>query len=102
MGGAERASADRRPPLTLGTPSQGGLEDDPQLKGDPPHAWPFVPFSGGTGICPGRNLVLLLTSGMLAALIGNRTVHMKEPQRLPPERLPGTLDNYSLRFTLAA
>ncbi len=32
--------------------------------------WPLVPFSGGPGICPGRNLVLLTTSLLLAGLVG--------------------------------
>jgi cytochrome P450 len=74
------------------------VQDDPQVKGDMPRDWPLVPFSGGTGVCPGRNVVLLLTSGMLAALIGDRTIRMKDPHRLPPGALPGTLDNYTLRF----
>jgi cytochrome P450 len=30
------------------------LEDDPDVKGNPPRDWPLVPFSGGPGICPGR------------------------------------------------
>jgi cytochrome P450 len=77
------------------------LADDPAVKGDPPGAWPFVPFSGGPGICPGRNLVLTLTSGMLAALLGARSLRMQDAERLAPGRLPGSLDNYSLRFRLS-
>jgi hypothetical protein len=38
---------------------------------------------------------------MLAALIGNRRLRMKDSHRMPPGHLPGTLDNYTLRFTLA-
>jgi cytochrome P450 len=76
------------------------IDDDPEVKGDPPKEWPFVPFSGGPAICPGRNVVLLLTSGMLAALIGRRAVCLRDSHRVPPGRLPGTLDNYTLRFAL--
>lgn len=78
------------------------VQDDPEVQGRPPRAWPFVPFSGGSGVCPGRNVVLLLTSGMLAALIGDRTVRLKDAHRLPPGQLPGTLDNYTLRFEIDA
>lgn len=64
-----------------------------------PKAWPLIPFSGGPAICPGRHLVLLLTSTVLAALIDERQVWLKPLTRLDPRRpLPGTLDNYSLRF----
>jgi hypothetical protein len=50
-------------------------------------------------MCPGRNLVLLTTSAMLAALIDDRQVRLKPPTRLDPQRpLPGTLNNYALRF----
>lgn len=74
------------------------IDDDPEVKGFPPREWPFVPFSGGPAHCPGQNLVLLLTSGMLAALISDRTLRLKEPQRMPPGKLPGTQDHYTLRF----
>jgi hypothetical protein len=63
--------------------------------------WPLIPFSGGPGICPGRHLVLLLTSNMLATLIRDHTTGLEKPRRLPPGKLPGTLDNYSLRFHVA-
>ncbi len=64
--------------------------------------WPLIPFSGGPGICPGRHLVLLTTSAMLAALLRRRRLRLTEPERLEDEqgRLPGTLDNYTLRFRL--
>lgn len=77
------------------------LEDDPEVQGNMPKAWPFVPFSGGPGVCPGRNLVLTLTSGMLAALVGDRSFRLADPGRLPPGRLPGMLDHFSLRFRVA-
>jgi cytochrome P450 len=63
--------------------------------------WPLIPFSGGPAMCPGRNLVLLLTSNMLAALIGDRQVSLTSHPSFGPDRpLPGTLNNYGLRFAL--
>jgi cytochrome P450 len=68
---------------------------DEGVKGD----WPLVPFSGGPGICPGQNLVLLLSSAMLAMLLENLDLRMEAAERLDPSRpLPGILDNYTLRF----
>lgn len=77
------------------------IEDDAQVQGAPPRDWPLVPFSGGPAHCPGRNLVLLLTSGMLAALVDDRAIRLKEPHRMPPGRLPGTQNNFSLRFEVS-
>ena len=66
-----------------------------------PDDWPLIPFSGGPAICPARNLVLLLTSAFLAALIERRQVRLLPPRRLDPRRpLPGTLNHFALRFAL--
>lgn len=66
-----------------------------------PKEWPLIPFSGGPVICPGRHLVLLVTSTMLAALLADREVWLKPLLRLDARRLlPGTLNNYGLRFDL--
>lgn len=63
--------------------------------------WPLIPFSGGPAICPGRQLVLLITSTMLAALLAERQVWLKPLTRLDARQpLPGTLNNYGLRFDL--
>ena len=70
------------------------INDDSEVKGFPPREWPFVPFSGGPAHCPGQNIVLLLSSGMPASLIGDRTIRLKDPQRMPP----GTQDHFTLRF----
>ena len=35
---------------------------------------------------------------MLAALLDGRAVELAPGRRLDPARLPGTLDNYTLRF----
>jgi cytochrome P450 len=65
--------------------------------------WPLIPFSGGPGICPGQNLVLLTATTMLASILGKRTVRMQDARRLDPSRpMPAILDNYSLRFDLTA
>jgi cytochrome P450 len=77
------------------------IDDDPEVRGFPPRRWPFVPFSGGPAHCPGQNVVLLLTSGMLAALIGDRQIRLADPRRLPPGRLPGTQDHFTLRFEVS-
>jgi len=68
--------------------------------------WPLIPFSDGPAYCPGRNLVLLLSSAMLAALLhGTRGVRLTSSHRhrLDPSRsLPGTLNNFGLQFALMA
>jgi cytochrome P450 len=64
-----------------------------------PDDWPFVPFSGGPGRCPGRHLVLLVTSAMLAALIENYQFALISDKPLDGSKpLPATLDNYTVRF----
>lgn len=62
--------------------------------------WSLVPFSLGPASCPGRNLVLLVTSSMLASLLERMDVQLKwASARLdPPRPLPGTLNHASLRF----
>jgi hypothetical protein len=67
--------------------------------------WPLIPFSSGPAMCPARHLVLMLTSVMLGTLIDDDVdgarLRLVQQGRLNPARLPGTLDNYSLRFTFA-
>ncbi|MFN3790682.1 cytochrome P450 [Massilia sp.] len=64
------------------------------------HDWPLVPFSDGPVMCPGRHLVLMLSSAMLATLLDARPLAQTGGLALDPERLPGTLDNFALRFQL--
>ncbi|WP_433222877.1 cytochrome P450 [Dactylosporangium sp. CS-047395] len=70
------------------------------LSGAAQDSWSTFPFSAGPGVCPGRNLVLLTTSTLIAALLDRfaplRTVH---PLRAP---LPRTLDHSKLRIELRA
>ncbi|WP_172118216.1 cytochrome P450 [Halomonas hibernica] len=61
--------------------------------------WPLLPFSGGPGICPGRNIVLLVTSAVLAALMNNHTFTLNPPDRLTEdEPMPALLSNFHLCF----
>jgi cytochrome P450 len=71
------------------------------LDGEPPREWALVPFSAGPAVCPGQNLVLLLTSTMLASLLNDKIWTLKPPVRLNSQRpLPGTLNNYALHFAV--
>jgi cytochrome P450 len=66
------------------------------------HDWPLVPFSGGPAMCPARNLVTFLTSVMLADLLADRQLILNPNRGLRPQTpLPGTLNHFGLRFTLA-
>jgi cytochrome P450 len=62
--------------------------------------WPLVPFSGGPAVCPARHLVQMLSSAMLAALVDGQEPTLVSGQRMVPGQLPGTLNNYGLRFAL--
>lgn len=68
----------------------------------PPTEWPLIPFSDGPAICPGRNLVLLTTSTLLACLFADLDLRLERP--LPTTvhgQLPGTLSPFHLRFLAA-
>ncbi|ASR33900.1 cytochrome [Prauserella marina] len=68
----------------------GRIEDYPAL----------VPFSAGPAGCPGENLVLLVTSTVLAELLRRAEYRLLAPRSLNRrETLPATLDNFGLRFT---
>src|SRR5690606_40944002 len=61
-----------------------------------------VPFGAGPGICPGRWVVLLLTGAFIAGLIDGREVKIASQHTLGPDApLPGTMDNYTLRFRVS-
>ncbi|MBV1853159.1 cytochrome P450 [Catellatospora tritici] len=64
--------------------------------------WSTVSFSAGPGRCPGRNLVLLTTTAILAALLRDREPRLLSYAKLSPDRpLPVGLDHFGLRFRLA-
>ncbi|NKQ53030.1 cytochrome P450 [Amycolatopsis sp. K13G38] len=61
----------------------------------------LVPFSAGPGECPARNLVLTVTSCLLAELLRGREFQLTSGQRLGASRpLPATLDNFGLAFSV--
>lgn len=63
--------------------------------------WPLVPFSDGPAVCPGRQLVLMLTSAMLARLIEEKDFTLVTDQKLDANQpLPGTLNNYAVRLAV--
>jgi cytochrome P450 len=69
------------------------------LTNDAHTAWPLIPFSAGPAICAGQQLVLQLTSQLLATLLRDHELRLQPPGRLSAHRpLPATLNNFSLRF----
>jgi cytochrome P450 len=78
------------------------MEEGRDDQAAPPRDWPLIPFSGGPAICPGRNLVLLLTSHMLGLLVSEGRLRLADSDRMEPGNLPGTLNNYGLRFRVDA
>ncbi|RUR40810.1 cytochrome P450 [Vreelandella populi] len=61
--------------------------------------WPLLPFSGGPGICPGRHIVLLVTSAVLAAMMRNHQFRLDPSDRLTAdEPMPALLSNFHLCF----
>ncbi|MEU7629704.1 cytochrome P450 [Nocardia sp. NPDC049220] len=69
----------------------GRVEQYPQL----------VPFSAGPADCPGRNLVLFVTSTLLAHLLTTAEFRLRStPQPDPNAPLPVTLNNFGLDFVV--
>ncbi|WP_207212078.1 cytochrome P450 [Promicromonospora panici] len=62
--------------------------------------WGLVPFSGGPVACPGRNVVLLVTSHLLARL-AVRDLRVERGRYLARDPLPATVDHLGLRFRIA-
>jgi hypothetical protein len=75
---------------------------DVWLQERPPESWPLVPFSVGPARCPGRSLVELVTSALVAALVDGRRIHLLTRQLDARRPLPGTLNPYALRFAVDA
>jgi len=72
------------------------------LGGDLEDKLPLVPFSAGPAICPGRQLMLLLSTGMLASVMQGHRLALGESWRLQPDRpMPGSLDHYSMTFRIS-
>ncbi|MFG2442583.1 cytochrome P450 [Nocardia fluminea] len=63
----------------------------------------LVPFSAGPAACPGRDLVLFVTSTLLARMLRNATFAVgSAPDLRPDAPLPFTLNNFGLDFTVRA
>ena len=76
------------------------LQHHDALPGDP-EDWGVVPFSDGPARCPGRQLVLLLTSALLARLLQDNTFTLESHRLSPGRPLPGTLNHFALRFSIS-
>jgi cytochrome P450 len=62
--------------------------------------WPLIPFSGGPAMCPGRQVVLLVASLLLAELVAAGEWRLAPPPWLAPDApLPGTLNHFAFRFS---
>ncbi|WP_206305999.1 cytochrome P450 [Streptomyces sp. RFCAC02] len=69
----------------------GRAERDPAL----------VPFSGGPGVCPGENVVLLTATAWLAALIADRAYAVLSPGAPRADApVPPTIDHFGLRLAV--
>lgn len=61
----------------------------------------LVPFSAGPAECPGRNLVLFVTSTVMANLLGRLRLTLSSTPRLSPEQpLPLTLNQLTLEWNV--
>lgn len=59
----------------------------------------LVPFSAGPAQCPGQNLVLFVTSMVLAQLFSRMDLRLScSPALLPDQPLPVTLNQFGLEF----
>ncbi|GAB2714454.1 cytochrome P450 [Nocardia thraciensis] len=62
----------------------------------------LVPFSAGPAVCPGRNLVLFVTSTYLAQLLSRLEFGLRsQPRPTPDKPLPLTFNNFGLDFTVS-
>lgn len=76
------------------------LADEPGSAADGGHGdWPLIPFSEGPGVCPGQNLVLLMTSTYLATLLEHHDHSPTHPTHLDPRAVPAVISPFHLRFT---
>ncbi len=69
---------------------------------DSPQRGALIPFSDGSAACPGRELVLLVSTAVLAEMLRKSEVKLRRPARLLDEAkpLPLTLNHFGLRFDL--
>jgi len=68
---------------------------------DSVHQWPLIPFSEGPAVCPGRHLVVLISTAVLAGLLEEGGIRLLPPARITSGRpLPATANHFRLRFSL--
>ena len=80
-------------------PFADSFAPDIWLDGRAREDWSVLPFSGGPGECPGRQLVLLSTSMFLAELLRAHDFRQRAGVRLRADRpMPRTLGPFRLRF----
>ncbi|WP_265522397.1 cytochrome P450 [Oerskovia flava] len=60
--------------------------------------WGLVPFSAGPVSCPGRNVVLLVASRLLAGVATGADLSFERARYLADAPLPKTVDHFRLRF----
>ena len=90
-----------RDPDTL--PFAHTFEPDIWLDGRAERYPQLVPFSAGPARCPGRDLVLFLTTSLLAHLIDELDLELRShPLPTPSAALPITFDNFRIEFTARA
>lgn len=71
------------------------------LEGRDPDDWPLVPFSAGPVVCPGRNLVLLLTAAFLGRLVSAHEYRLPRRHHLDPSRpLPSVQNPFGVTFAV--
>jgi cytochrome P450 len=109
--GAERFTVDKGAGLMIVVPAFHRDEDvlpfahqfspDIWLDGSAQRYPQLVPFSAGPAECPGRNLVLFVTSSVLANLLHALDFRLtSEPQPAPGQPLPMTLNQLTLDFAV--
>jgi cytochrome P450 len=83
-------------------PFADAFRPDLWLPGGEAHCWPLIPFSDGSAECPGRNVVMLLTSSLLAMLLSQLDLTLASPAGFGgTDALPATLSPFRLHFLAA-
>jgi cytochrome P450 len=80
------------------TPHADEFSPEQWLDGTARSDWSVFPFSAGPAVCPGRDVVLLTVSTVLAALLRRFPALQTAPPLAAP--LPYTLDHTGLRLAL--
>jgi cytochrome P450 len=78
------------------------IEEAGTGRAGPAHdGWPLIPFSAGPVVCPGRELVLMTTSTVMAGLLERIDLRPQPSGRLRPDApMPSVLDPFRLRFAV--